>query len=221
MGWGGGENELSQDPGEGGSPRGQPRGSPRVPPVSPSRGEAPQGKEPTSPAGAGLCSRVRRAQPGTWLCRDSDGDRPVLTPTAAFPSIPLAPGYRFGKLGVPRSPQTRRVGRGQGRTRSGAEPDRTGSGAGVWHVPGRGFRALLGRGRSRAPEQPHRVRFVWGSPPPLCPRPPRAAAGALCCSGLAGQLADPLAEVEGELEHGGRQALVDEVPGQATLQVRV
>lgn len=204
-----------------GQPQGTAPGVPTSPPSVPPRGEAPQGKEPTSPAGAGLCSRVRRAQPGTWLCRDSDGDRPVLTPTAAFPSIPLTPGYRFGKLGVPRSPQTRRVGRGQGWTRSGAEPDRTESGAGVWHVPGRGFRALLGGGRSRAPEQPHRVRFVWGSPPPLCPWPPRAAAGALCCSGLAGQLADPLAEVEGELEHGGRQALVDEVPGQATLQVRV
>jgi len=37
-------------------------------------------------------------------------------------------------------------------------------------------------------------------------------------SGLAGELADPLAEVEDELEHGGSQALVDQVPGQATLR---
>lgn len=44
--------------------------------------------------------------------------------------------------------------------------------------------------------------------------PPRAGP---CCSGLAGQLADALAKVEGELEHGGGQALVDEVPRQATL----
>lgn len=76
-------------------------------------------------------------------------------------------------------------------------------------MPGGGFRALLGREGAEP-----LTRSVWGSPP--CPNSPPQAV--LWCSGLAGQLADPLAEVEGKLEHGGRQALVDEVPGQATLR---
>ena len=38
------------------------------------------------------------------------------------------------------------------------------------------------------------------------------------CSRLDAELAHPLPEVEGELEHGGSQALVDQVPGQVTLR---
>lgn len=32
------------------------------------------------------------------------------------------------------------------------------------------------------------------------------------------QLSDPLPQVKGKLEHGGREALVDDVPGQAALR---
>lgn len=217
----GGKTSSARTPEKGAAPGDSPGGpheSPRCPPpgVKP-----PRGRSPRAPRGLGfvaVCEGHSLARGCVGTATGTDLSSP---PQQLSPPSPLPRGTTSGSWGVPRSPQTHRVGQGQGQTRSRAEPGRTESGAGVWHVPGRGFRALLGGGRSRAPEQPHRVRFVWGSPPPLCPRPPRAAAGALCCSGLAGQLADPLAEVEGELEHGGRQALVDEVPGQATLQVRV
>lgn len=39
-------------------------------------------------------------------------------------------------------------------------------------------------------------------------------------SGLGAELGHALAQVEGELEHGGGQALVDQVPGQATLRTQ-
>lgn len=94
-------------------------------------------------------------------------------PPAAFPSLPLTPGYQEGNLGgVPTSPQTPCVGRGRGWTRSRAEPGHTERGAGVWHVPGGGFRALLGR-EGAEPS----VRSVRGSPPCLWP-PPRQRCGA-------------------------------------------
>lgn len=55
-----------------------------------------------------------------------------------------------------------------------------------------------------------------GQPPP----PPRSQSsrGRARRSGLAAELSDPLPQVEGKLKHGGCQALVDEVPGQATLR---
>lgn len=125
-----------------------------------------------APGGAAFCPRVRRAQPGRWLCQDSDGDRRVLPPPAAFPSLPLTPGYQKGNLGGSQRAPRPLVwgGGGQGWTRSSAEPARTERGAGVWHVPGGGFRALLGREGAEP-----LTRSVWGSPP--CPNPPPR----LCC----------------------------------------
>lgn len=175
MGWGG--KRAQPGPWRRGQPQGTAPGVPMSPPSVPPRGEAPQGKEPTSPAGAGLCSRVRRAQPGTWLCRDSDGDRPVLTPTAAFPSIPLAPGYRFGKLGGPKEPPDPPCGAGarpdseQGRARPHGE-----RGRGLARARPR-FQGSARRGKepSTRAASPGEVRV--GQPPPSLPVAPPGRSG--------------------------------------------
>lgn len=100
---------------------------------------------------------------------------------------------------MPISPQTQREGRPSTRQSPGTGQSRTGFDTHHTAAPGLEFG---GEGE--------------GQPPP----PPRSQSsrGRARRSGLAAELSDPLPQVEGKLKHGGCQALVDEVPGQATLR---
>lgn len=117
-------------------------------------------------------------------------------------------GCSDSNLGVPAEPPTRLWGGGP------AQPPGEGFGTEQWSPEPRLGATVVGGGAEPPWLSPWLV--VRGQCQVLSPSP-QSREGTGMSSGLGAELSHTLAQVEGELKHGGSQALVDQVLGQATL----